>query len=71
MYKCIHTYTYTYAHIYIQIYMHLDAHAFRCNIPILKKQTRYNVWTEKCVDLYLNDQFQFTLLEKKQFVFRF
>ena len=42
----------------------LNAHPY-LNILILKKHTRYNIWTEKYVDLYLYDQLQFDLLEKK------
>ena len=48
----------------------LNAHPY-LNILILKKHTRYNIWTEKYVDLYLYDQLQFDLLEKSQFVHRF
>ena len=63
-YTPIYTYIYTHIiYIYIQTYTHLNVHSY-LNIPVLTKRIRYNIWTEKYVDLYLYDKLQFALLEK-------
>ena len=69
-YTPIYTYIYIHIHnIYIQTSTHLNAHPY-LNIPILKKHVRYNIRTEKYVDLYPYDQLQFALLKKRRFVLK-
>ena len=71
MHTNLYRHTYTYIIIYIQRYTYLNARPC-VTIPILKKHIRYNIWTEKCVDLYLYDKpLQFALLEESQVVLTF
>ena len=66
-----HLYTHICIHIYTK-YTHSNSNAYPyLNIPIIKNHIRYNICTEKYVDLYLYNQLKFDLLEKSQFTLRF